>query len=169
MRIVLCSALAILSLILSACATAAPVVTTATATPVPPTPIQTATPIPPMPTPFPCDAQAIRIEISQRYQEFQEASQTYEGSYTLYCTWIPEGARNLEVTVSGLEADLDLYLDLDAGIVAYTDYGLWESAQDGIVEETVTIPEPHAGVYYIQVVSFERLPSPYTLLVNIEE
>ncbi|HJX59524.1 MAG TPA: PPC domain-containing protein [Patescibacteria group bacterium] len=171
MRTGICLVLAALSLLVSACGTTASAQPMDTATPPPPTavPTETPTPVPPTPTPFPCDTNAIRLEVAQNYEEFQQASQDYEGSYTLYCTWVPEGARSLSVGIRGLEADLDVYIDMDASIIAYTNYGTWESAQDGLVEEAVTIPNPAAGVYYIQVVSFERLPSPYTLLVNVEE
>jgi len=169
MRTCFCLVLTVLSLLVSACGTTASAQPMETATPIPPTPVPTATAVPPTPTPFPCDANAVRLEVAGSYEEFQQASQSYEESYTLYCVWVPEGARSLEIGVSGLMNDLDVYIGTDAGITVYTDYGEWESAHDGIVGETVTIPEPHAGVYYIQVVSFERLPSQYTLLVNIEE
>lgn len=86
---------------------------------------------------------------------------TYPDTCGIYCLWVPEGS-SLEITISGFDSDLDLYVDTDLSVLEYGDHGLWVSNDYGNGDELVSIPDP-SGRYFIQVCSYEGLQSDFTM------
>lgn len=89
----------------------------------------------------------------------------YPDSCTVFCLWVPENGRQLDIEISGYSEDLDMYVDQDLNILQYDDFGQWYSREGGSVNESVSIDNP-GGRYYIQVCSYEGTPSDFRIDSN---
>lgn len=89
----------------------------------------------------------------------------YPDSCTVFCLWVPDNGRQLEIEISGYSEDLDMYVDQDLNILQYDDFGQWYSREGGSVNESVSIDNP-GGRYYIQVCSYEGTPSDFRINSN---
>lgn len=117
-----------------------------------------------------CDARATEIEPGRTYQQQVEATnRPYPANCRYYCLMLAEPRSQLEITLSDFRTDLDLFVaygEFEALIaeVPREEAGkAWASNQYGLREEQVTIGDPLAGPYYIEVCSFERDASYYNL------
>ena len=119
-----------------------------------------------------CDTPAVDIAIGANVSGTLEAAASYPDNATYYCVRVAEGTSRVTLTLSGLANDLDLYVgqgsiqsvqgvDLEAGETYQ-----WKSNEFGTVDETVTIDNPQAGIYYAEIVSYEGKQSPYQFAVQ---
>lgn len=121
-----------------------------------------------------CDARATRIEpnaLSRR--EMRSTSSPYPANCLYYCLWVPEGGETLDIAISDLAADLDLFVGFGefssvVGVeptqsVSYT----WKSNGYGTQDEAVRIPAPQTGMYYIEVCSYEGEATPFNLSTRL--
>jgi len=90
---------------------------------------------------------------------------TYPNNCTVYCLWVPDGGRRLEIEISDFDVDLDMYVDQDLNILQFDDFGQWYSNDAGSGNESVSISDP-GGRYYVQVCSYEGTPSTFTIENN---
>jgi hypothetical protein len=138
-----------------------------TNTPLPP-PTATNTPLPQptatnTPEPFvggDCDPISDRVEMNTSVDKSVQGG-SYPDACEVFCLWVPDGSR-LEIGISDFNVDLDIYVDVDLTVLQYEDHGRWESNAYGSVNEEVRINNPE-GRYYMQVCSYEGLPSSFTL------
>jgi hypothetical protein len=139
-----------------------------TNTPAPP-PTATNTPLPPPPTPTntpepfvggECDPVSERVEMNTRVTRAVQGG-TYPETCEVYCLWVPDGSR-LEIGISDFNVDLDIYVDIDLSVLQFEDHGRWESNAYGTGDEQVRINSPD-GRYYMQVCSYEGVPSSFSL------
>ena len=139
------------------------------------TPVPTAVPGTLTPGEAECDQSSTRIEVNTlSHLEMRATSSPYPANCLYYCLWVPETGGSLEIAIADFVADLDLFVgfgDLTslAGIdptpgVSYD----WKSNQYGTRDEAVTIPAPEAGVYYIEVCSYEGDPTPFDLSTRLD-
>jgi hypothetical protein len=117
-----------------------------------------------------CDAPADGLALGGAVSsQVQATNQPYPANAVYYCVASPEGAQSLTIEMSGLTADLDLYVGfgsittIQGEQVSQGETFTWKSNAFGTVNETVTIPNPQAGLYYIEIASYEGQASPYTL------
>jgi hypothetical protein len=120
------------------------------------------------PAPASCDTPAVPVALGSEVQgELQATNAGYPANARYYCFAIPAGANQVTLALTGMTADLDLYVghgaissvqgvDLTAG-ETYE----WKSNAFGTADEFVTIYQPQAGVYYAEIVSYESQYSPY--------
>jgi hypothetical protein len=125
------------------------------------------------PAPAACDPPAVGIAVGAPVQsQLQATSRPYPANATYYCFAAPAGAQSLTISLTGLAADLDLYVghgsittvqgvDLSRG-----DTYQWKSNDFGSGDEHVTINQPQPGIYYIEIASYEGQASPFTLSVR---
>jgi len=123
--------------------------------------------------PAACDAPATPIATGVDISgEIAATRAPYPANARYYCFSLPEGASQATLRLSGLSADLDLYVghgsittvqgvDVSAGQTYQ-----WKSNAFGTVDETVTITQPAAGVYYAEIVSYEGQHSPFVFSVR---
>jgi len=109
-----------------------------------------------------CDARSTRILADTSYSLRMEAtSDPYPANCLYYCMWLPDGGQALEVALSGAVVDLDLFIgygsmDALAGVdVVEGQTYTWKSNQPVTGDEAVHIESPAAGVYYLEVCSYE--------------
>ncbi len=123
--------------------------------------------------PASCDNPAQPIALGSTTQSQLAATRNpYPANATYYCVDVPGGTRNVTIQLSGLSADLDLYVGHGAistvqGVdISQGQNYQWKSNAYQNVDETVEIANPQAGIYYIEVVSFEGNGSNFTLNVR---
>lgn len=153
----------VLLLLMSACQPAPTAEPTPedTATTIPTnTPIPAATPTPTLFVGGSCDPETQRVEMNQRLA-LQVEGGSYPDTCEVYCLWVPAGSQ-LEIGISDFSVDLDIYVDVDLSVLAFSDHGRWESNAYGTGDEQVSIMNPE-GRYYMQVCSYEGVASGFTL------
>ena len=125
------------------------------------------TPVPPSPTNAPeplvggdCDPDIERVEMNTSITKSVQGG-IYPETCEVFCLWVPRGSW-LDIRISGFGVDLDIYVDIDLSVLQWEDHGRWESNTYGTGDELVTISNP-GGAYYMQVCSFDGVPSDFTL------
>ncbi len=108
-----------------------------------------------------CESGTTRLEMNSRTSG-QITGTTYPDSCTVFCLWVPEGGSRLDIGISDFDVDLDMYVDTNLSVLEYEDHGQWESNAYGTGDESVSITSP-GGRYYIQVCSYEGIPSGFTI------
>lgn len=104
--------------------------------------------------------------------EISATRDPYPANARYHCFELPAGVSEARLLLSGLSADLDLYVgygaiesvqgvDLNAG-ETYE----WKSNAFGTGDEVVTLTDPRAGIYYVEIVSYEGQQSPYVFSVR---
>lgn len=119
-----------------------------------------------------CEAPATPIAIGQTIQSETTAGEYPEGA-RYFCFAAPEGVMMLIISLSGMNSDLDLYVGMGSissvlgkDLIEGQTY-TWTSRNAGIVEDTVALAVPAAGIYYVEVVSYTiGSASPFTLSVQ---
>ncbi|MBN1177607.1 MAG: PPC domain-containing protein [Anaerolineae bacterium] len=165
---VLTAVILLLSLSLTSCGTIEPA-----AAPSPtPSPAPTAPPTLTLePTPSvtsECDASATQITFDAAHELTMHATEgAYPANCLYYCVQVPEGDR-LEIGIYDFNADLDIYVAYGAleavkGSTPLQDESHWMSNDPGIGDETVFIPHPRPGNYYIEVCSYEGQATPFRI------
>mgnify|MGYP002622844430 CR=1 FL=1 len=117
-----------------------------------------------------CDPQANALTLGATASgEITATTQPYPANARYYCVNVPAGTGSVAIELSGLSADLDLYVGYgDIASVQGVDLTQgetydWQSNDFGTVDERVTINNPQPGVYYIEVVSYEGQPSAFQI------
>jgi hypothetical protein len=132
----------------------------------------TAPTVPPAPTQPPpaepvgsCEPTDQELELGRAYN-LDVSAGSYPEACHYYCVRVPEGGERLEFSLTGFDVDLDIYVDQDLSVLAFSDHGQWESNDYGTGDESISIFSPEGGPYYAQVCSYEGLASPFTLQVD---
>lgn len=114
-----------------------------------------------------CEAPAIPIMIGAMTHGEITAAQSYPENARYYCFSLPDGVQSVTVTLSGMTADLDLYMgEATISSVQGNQTYKWMSNVPGTADDTITVTQPAGGVYYVEVVSYEGLASRFTLVVR---
>ena len=108
-----------------------------------------------------CESGSTRLQHNTRASG-QITGTAYPETCTVFCLWVPDGGSSLGITISDFDVDLDMYVDTNLSVLQYEDHGEWESNDFGTDDESVSIPSP-GGRYYIQVCSYEGLPSSFSI------
>ncbi|MGD8815440.1 MAG: PPC domain-containing protein [Anaerolineales bacterium] len=108
-----------------------------------------------------CESGTMRLEMNVSVNGSISGG-SYPDNCTVYCLWVPDNGSRLEIGISGFDTDLDLYVDTNLSVLEYEDHGQWESNDYGTGDESVSISNP-GGRYYIQVCSYEGVPSGFTI------
>lgn len=108
-----------------------------------------------------CESGTTRVQMNSSTTG-EVTGTSYPDTCTVYCLWVPDAGSSLEIGISGFDVDLDMYVDTNLSVLQYEDHGQWESNAYGTDDESVTISGP-GGRYYIQVCSYEGLPSSFTI------
>jgi hypothetical protein len=88
------------------------------------------------------------------------------------CFWVevPDGFTSLTFELTGLAADLNLYIGY--GFLVTVQYNMgefWQSVEDGTADEAVAIRNPEMGPYFVKVgIAGLPEPSPFLLSVRTE-
>lgn len=119
-----------------------------------------------------CEAPAAAVAMGGTMNGNITAAQSYPENARYYCFQVAQGAGSVTVTLSGLQADLDLFIGSN-GIASVQGQALeqgqtyeWMSRNEGTADDSVTINSPAAGVYYVEIVSYQGEASNYTLAVR---
>lgn len=119
-----------------------------------------------------CEAPAAAIAMGGTMNGDIPAVQSYPENARYYCFQTPQGATSVTVTVSGMSADLDLFMGSNT-ISSVQGQALqqgqtyeWMSRNEGTADDSVTITNPTPGIYYIEIVSYQGEASPYTISVR---
>ena len=98
-------------------------------------------------------------------------TQPYPANCLYYCFQIPNG-NALDIGIYNFNTDLDIYIGfgtIEAVDGVEPEWGEsydWMSNEYGTGDEVVNIPNPRAGVYYVEVCSFQGESSPFRLEVD---
>lgn len=119
-----------------------------------------------------CDAPAVPVAIGATANGSVPAAQSYPDNARYFCFSVPQGASTVTVTLSGMTADLDLFIGANS-ISSVQGQQLqqgqtydWMSNNVGTADDTVTMNAPAAGVYYAEIVSYQGEASNFTLAVH---
>lgn len=120
-----------------------------------------------------CDPPAAPIATGEDVRgEIPATSAPYPANARYYCFSLAAGVQQATLRLSGLSADLDLYVghgsistvqgvDLNAGQTYQ-----WKSNAFGTADETITLAAPAAGIYYVEIVSYQGERSPFVFSVR---
>ena len=108
-----------------------------------------------------CDSRAISMSFPGTVND-QVTSVT---QFKVYCMYVPAGRSSLTVTLSNLQADLDLYMGYGSYSSVEGDNYDWSSDNSGTATDSITISSPQAGNYYIQVYNGPDTSSTFRLQV----
>jgi hypothetical protein len=117
-----------------------------------------------------CEEGARLVQANRLYREEMPASTgPYPSNCLYYCINVREPAGDLTIDVRDASADLDLFVGLGS-IEAVSGEELvegqtytWKSNEPGNVDERVEISPAEAGMYYLEVCSYEGESTPFEL------
>lgn len=119
-----------------------------------------------------CESPATAIAIGATVNADITAADAYPANARYYCFEAPAGSGAINISVSGMTSDLDLFVGSN-GIASVQGVQLeqgqtyeWMSNLQGTATDSVQINAPRAGIYYVEIVSFTGAASPYTLTVR---
>jgi hypothetical protein len=123
--------------------------------------------------PASCDSPATPIAFGATVTNQMPAASSYPDNARYFCFQVPEGVSSARVSLSGMTADLDLYVGSNS-IASVQGVQLeqgqtyeWMSNVQGTAEDAITIDAPRTGViYYAEIVSYQGEASPYTFSVR---
>jgi len=122
--------------------------------------------------PASCETPAQPVALGATVNTNIPAARSYPENARYFCFEAPAGVSSITITLSGMSADLDLFVGSN-GIQSVQGVDLqqgqtyeWMSNAQGTATDSVTINNPRAGVYYVEVVSFMGEASPYTLAIR---
>jgi hypothetical protein len=137
----------------------------------PPTPTATSVHVP---VPSECDSPATPIQANTTLNlNMHSTSQSYPANCLYYCFAIADAGR-LDIGIYNFSVDLDLYVGygsieaVDGVVPEWGESYDWMSNDFGTGDEEVTIPNPEAGTYYIEVCSYEGEASPFRLVTSVD-
>ena len=120
-----------------------------------------------------CDPPAEQIGLGQPVSsQLEPTGQPYPANATYYCVAFPGGIGRVTIDLTEIIADLDLYVGSGSiesvqGVdISQGDNYEWKSNDFGTGDERVVINDPEPGVYYIEIVSYEHLSSPFVLTIS---
>lgn len=100
---------------------------------------------------------------SDIYQACLNTSSPYDGNDQIYELNVPAGSEQLDITLSGLSTNLDLFV-LDCSGTARC---IAQSTNSNFADESISLPNPTGGTYYIIIDAAQAGQiSGYTLAVN---
>ena len=83
-----------------------------------------------------CESGTTRLQMNSRASG-NISGGSYPDTCTVFCLWVPDGGSNLDIGISGFDADLDMYVDTNLSVLEYEDHGQWESNAYGTGDESV--------------------------------
>lgn len=106
--------------------------------------------------------------------EMAATDEGYPANARYYCFRVPELVRSVSVRLTGLDADLDLYIG--ANTIASVqgsqlEHGRtyeWLSNRHGAADEQIVLSDAGGGLYYIEIVSYRGDASAFTLEVTVD-
>jgi hypothetical protein len=121
-----------------------------------------------------CDSPATPIQANTTLNlNMHSTSQSYPANCLYYCFAIADAGR-LDIGIYNFSVDLDLYVGygsieaVDGVVPEWGESYDWMSNDFGTGDEEVTIPNPEAGTYYIEVCSYEGEASPFRLVTSVD-
>jgi hypothetical protein len=121
-----------------------------------------------------CDARSTRILANTAYSLRMEATaDPYPSNCLYYCMWLPDAGEALEISLADALADLDLFvgygsMEAIAGVdVVEGQTYTWKSNTPGTGNEALQIASPAAGVYYLEVCSYEGEATDFRLASSL--
>ena len=125
-------------------------------------------------SPAVCDERARLLQANRLYrEEMPAATGPYPANCLYYCVSLREAAGELSIDIRDASTDLDLFVGMGS-IEAVSGEELaegetytWKSNQPGTVDERVEVSLPEAGLYYLEVCSYEGESTPFELEVRI--
>ena len=113
-----------------------------------------------------CDPAAFPLVLGTATDGVIEATDLpYPANAVYYCVEVPRGTGEVTVGLTGMTADLDLYVGL--GSIEDAQYHWdWASLGWGTADEHLAITRPPAGLYYLEVLSSLGESSGFTLRVT---
>jgi hypothetical protein len=117
-----------------------------------------------------CDVRARQIEVNRLYREdMPAATGAYPSNCLYYCLPVREPGGSLTIEVRNASTDLDLFVGMGSmesvsgeQLVEGETY-TWKSNQPGDADERVEVSPPPAGLYYLEVCSYEGESTPFEL------
>jgi hypothetical protein len=129
---------------------------------------------PPAQLPSNCDSPATPIAINTAHNlQMHSTTQPYPANCLYYCFQIPDGS-DLDVGIYNFNTDLDIYIgygSIEAVDGVEPEWGQsydWMSNEFGTGDEVVSIPGPQAGVYYVEVCSYQGESTSFRLEVDFQ-
>jgi hypothetical protein len=120
--------------------------------------------------PTSCDSPATPIgPVQKSSQHIDATTEDYPANCTYYCTEVQSGASSLKVDIANFSADLDMFVGKDAissVMGADPEDNPWKSNDTDTSSESVTVSSPEAGVYYIEICSYDGSASDFDLSVS---
>lgn len=121
-----------------------------------------------------CDQRATPIETGGRLNlQMHSTTSPYPANCLYYCVGIAEGGDRLDIAIRDFDVDLDLFVgygsfeavsgDVPVEGESYT----WKSNDYGTDDEEVSVSNPEAGLYYIEVCSYAGESSPFVLETDV--
>jgi hypothetical protein len=100
-----------------------------------------------------------------------ETDEDYPANCQYFSIEVPEGTSLLEIEISDMGTDLDLYVQYENTSFdeSYDEdaEGFWFSNEGDVVDDGVSISSPQAGTYYIEVYSVGGEGTDYTLTTTV--
>ena len=109
-----------------------------------------------------CDSMTIQLNDGSQISD----SINVYGYSKIYSIHVPSGTSSLTVVLDNLQADFDLYVgygSLDS--IQGEDYD-WRSNNEGTVADSITVNNPQAGCYYIQITDYNNEGGSFSLVAN---
>jgi len=123
-----------------------------------------------------CDLQATPIASNRVHVTKMDATaELYPANCQYFCAAVPEDATNVTFGISRFSQDLDLYVGLDtiSSVEGLTLIGeptyLWKSNRPGSSPESITLIGPRAGLYYLEVCSYDNRATDFQIQVTIPQ
>ncbi len=121
-----------------------------------------------------CEGSARLVQANRLYrEEMPAATGPYPANCLYYCVSVRQDAGDLTIDIRDASTDLDLFVGLGS-IESVSGEELiegetfsWKSNEPGTVDERVQVSGPEAGMYYLEVCSYEGQSTPFELEVRI--
>jgi len=122
--------------------------------------------------PVSCESPAQPTALGATVNANIPAATSYPENARYFCFAAPAGLQSITITVSGMSADLDLFVGSN-GIQSVQGVDIqqgqtyeWMSRAEGTATDSVTIDNPRAATYYVEIVSYMGEASPFTLAIR---
>ena len=121
--------------------------------------------------PASCDSPAVALGPDQvNTLHIDETAEDYPANCNYYCTEVQSGASSLTVDVRNFTEDLDLFVGLGSitsVLGVDPEDNPWKSNEYGTDPESVKISAPDAGIYYIEICSFDGTATDYDVKITV--
>lgn len=110
-----------------------------------------------------CDSMTTKL-----YDDSQISDNINVDSYSkFYSIYVPSGTSSLTVVLDNLQADFDLYIGFDSLDNLQGENYDWRSNNEGTSADSITVNNPQAGCYYIQITDYYNEGGSFSLVANV--